>query len=150
MTLGLELVTTLTVRLDEQHIIGATPHGFRRVSPVLGGTFEGPRLNGVILPGGADWNLALADGSIEFYARYTLRADDGALISVLNEGVERRVMAKLFAGEPPDFSVPMYGRTAPKFEVEDGPHSWLRTSLFVAELSLGGPNQALLAVYEVT
>ena len=149
MSIALEYVTTITVHLDAQHVIGQTTKGLRRVSPILGGTVAGPRLNGEVLAGGADWNLALADGSIEFYARYTLRAHDGTLISVVNEGIERRVMAKLFAGEAPDFSVPMYGRTIPRFEVAPGPHEWLMHSLFVAELSLGGPNRAVLSVHEV-
>ncbi len=150
MTLGLEHLTTITVQLDDQHVIGQTPHGFRRVSPVIGGSFEGARLSGIVLPGGADWNLVLADGSIEFHARYTLATHDGVLISVTNEGIERRVMAKLFAGELADLSEPMYGRTVPRFEVGDGRYSWLAASIFVAELTLGRPAEAILDVFEVT
>ena len=37
--------------------IGAVPHGTRRTAPLGGGTFEGPRLRGTILPGSADWQL---------------------------------------------------------------------------------------------
>ncbi|KAB2882429.1 MAG: DUF3237 domain-containing protein, partial [Pseudorhodoplanes sp.] len=33
--------------------LGATPYGERRVINILGGTVEGPRLRGTILPGGA-------------------------------------------------------------------------------------------------
>ena len=150
MTLGLDHVTTLTIRLDEQHVVGQTPRGLRRVSPVLSGTFDGPRLRGEVLPGGADWNLALPDGSIEFDARYTLRTHDGVLISVFNQGIERSVMAKLFAGQPPEPGQPMYGRTIPRFEVADGVYGWLNRSLFAAELNLGGPNTAVLHVYEIT
>jgi Protein of unknown function (DUF3237) len=149
MSLQLDHVTTLTIQLGEQHVIGTTPRGLRRVSPVLSGTAEGPRLGGEVLPGGADWNLVLADGSIEFHARYTIRADDGTLISVTNDGLEREVMAKMFAGQPPDLSRGMYGRTAPKFEVTEGAHGWLNRSLFVAELNLGRKNEAILHVYEV-
>lgn len=150
MTLGLEHVTTLTIRLDDQHVIGMTPRGLRRVSPIVSGSFDGPRLRGEVLPGGADWNLALPDGSIEFDARYTLRTHDGVVIAVFNQGIERAVMVKLFAGEPPDMSQPMYGRTIPRFEVADGPYGWLNRSLFAAELNLGGPNTAVLHVYEIT
>jgi Protein of unknown function (DUF3237) len=143
-------MTTITIQLGERLVIGDTPHGLRRVSPILSGVAAGPRLTGEIIPGGADWNLVLADGSIEFHARYTLRTHDGTLISVTNEGIERSVMARLFNGEPPDFSKPMYGRTLPRFEVGPGPYSWLSQSLFVAELSLGGKDQAVLDVYEIT
>ena len=61
VNLGLDHVTTMTIRLDEQHVIGQTPRGLRRVSPVLSGTFDGPRLRGEVLPGRDDWNLALPD-----------------------------------------------------------------------------------------
>jgi Protein of unknown function (DUF3237) len=150
MTLGLDHVTTLTIRLDQQYVVGRTPHGVRRVSPILSGTFDGPRLRGEVLPGGTDWNLALPDGSIEFDARYTLRTHDGVTIAVFNQGIERSIMAKLFAGQHPDMSRPMYGRTIPRFEVADGPYGWLNRSLFAAELALGGPNTAILHVYEIT
>lgn len=148
--IGLDHLTTITIQLGERLVIGDTPRGLRRVSPILSGAAVGPRLTGEVLAGGADWNLVLNDGSIEFHARYTVRADDGTLISVTNEGIERSVMARLFAGEPPDLSAPMYGRTLPKFEVGPGPYSWLSQSLFVAELSLGRKDEAVLDVYEIT
>jgi hypothetical protein len=149
VALRLDHVTTLTVALSEQQQIGPTKHGWRRVSPVAGGAAVGPRLTGEVLPGGADWNLVLPDGSIEFDARYTIRADDGTLILVNNVGIERAQMAKLFAGSPIDPDAPFYARTLPRFEVGPGPHEWLAWSLFVAELSLGGPGVAVLDVYEV-
>jgi hypothetical protein len=50
--------------------------------PVGGGTFEGPRLRGTIVPGSADWQLLRSDGVLEMDLRFTLRTDDGALISM--------------------------------------------------------------------
>ena len=38
----------------------------------------------------------------------------------------------------------------PRFEVADSPYGWLNRSLFAAELNLGGPNTAVLHVYEIT
>jgi hypothetical protein len=35
--------------------IGATPRGTRRYYPAIGGSFEGPRLRGEVLPDGGDW-----------------------------------------------------------------------------------------------
>jgi Protein of unknown function (DUF3237) len=150
VSLRLEPLTKLNIQLGEPQVIGTTPRGLRRISPILSGTAEGQRLSGEVLPGGADWNLVLADGSIEFHARFTIRTADGTLISVTNDGLERDVMAKMFAGSPPDMSRGMYGRTAPKFEVSDGSFAWLTRSLFVAELNLGGKDQAILHVFEVT
>jgi hypothetical protein len=34
--------------------VGVVPHGIRRTAPLRGGTFEGPRLRGTILPGSAN------------------------------------------------------------------------------------------------
>ena len=62
-----------------------------RVIPIVGGTFEGPRFSGVILPGGADWqSVRVTDGVARLDARYTLRHDDGTLVTVLNRGATAR------------------------------------------------------------
>jgi hypothetical protein len=37
--------------------LGNTPYGERRIIDILGGTVEGPKLKGKILPGGADWQI---------------------------------------------------------------------------------------------
>jgi hypothetical protein len=42
--------------------VGAVPSGNRRIFDVTGGSFEGPRLRGKILPSGADWLLLGSDG----------------------------------------------------------------------------------------
>src|SRR5262249_54436995 len=85
--------------------IGDTPHGFRRVIPVLSGKVSGPRLNGRVLPGGADFQYWHADGGSEIHARYVIEADSGGRVYVENSGVRRgspEVMAKLRRGEPVD------------------------------------------------
>jgi Protein of unknown function (DUF3237) len=74
MTLRLATAPVLTV--------GAVPHGTRTIYPITGGAFEGPRLRGKVLPGGADWALLRADGALELDLRITLETDDGALIAV--------------------------------------------------------------------
>ena len=67
--------------------VGAVPHGIRRTAPLAGGTFEGPRLRGAILPGSADWQLLRPDGVLEMDLRFTLETDDGALISMSSFGL---------------------------------------------------------------
>jgi len=108
----------------------------RRVMPIVGGTFNGPRFSGVILPGGADWqSVRVADGVAHLDARYTLRHDDGTLVTVFNRGVRRgppEVMARLAAGEFVEPSL-YYFRAAPRFEVQDGPHRWLADHVFVCQ-----------------
>ena len=43
---------------------GMTPYGERRIINILGGTVEGPKLKGRILPGGADWQIVRTDGVV--------------------------------------------------------------------------------------
>ena len=46
---------TMTLSVAGMQPIGATPNGNRRVGLVSGGKFQGPKLRGTVLPGGADW-----------------------------------------------------------------------------------------------
>jgi len=59
--------------------LGQTPYGERRIIDIQGGTVEGPRLNGKVLPGGADWLLVRADGVGDLDVR-------GILVKLLREG----------------------------------------------------------------
>jgi hypothetical protein len=113
--------------------LGTTHLGRRRIIPITGGTVEGPRLRGKVLPGGADWQIIRADGVAELEARYTLEAEDGALISVVNRGFRHgppEVIRKLIAGEPVDPGA-YYFRCAPAFETAAPAHQWLARTVFV-------------------
>jgi hypothetical protein len=129
----LELAFEAHVLVDPRIDVGQTPHGLRRIIPITGGTFEGPRLRGRVLPGGADWQVHRSDGVAEIYARYMLEADDGGLIYVVNQGIRHapaEVLARLNAGEAVDPAL-VYFRTSPTFETASGPHDWLMRSMFV-------------------
>ena len=84
----LEFVLQLRVHISEPYTIGETAHGRRIVIPITGGSFEGPSLKGTILSGGADYQLANADGTrTELEAIYSIRTDDGVNIHVRNRGL---------------------------------------------------------------
>ena len=57
------------VTVATPQIIGQSSRGLRRVVPITGGTFEGPRIRGRVVPGGADWQVVRPDGvlSIVFF-----------------------------------------------------------------------------------
>jgi len=78
---------TLTAHLETPQLAGDTPYGGRKIVMVTGGTFEGDRLRGKILPGGGDWALTRADGSLVLDVRLMLEADDGARIYMTYRGV---------------------------------------------------------------
>jgi hypothetical protein len=129
--------------------VGQTPRGRRRVVPILGGSFSGPRLRGRVLPG-ADWQFERGDGVLEAEARYELQLDDGTVVSVVNRGIRRapaEVMQRLAAGEPVE-PESYYFRTTPSFEAPAGPHEWLNGSLFLAS-GERRPDTVLLRVFEV-
>ena len=75
----------------------------RRYVPLTGGTFHGRAgLEGVVLPGGADWQRVHPTGAIELDAHYVLRTVDGRTVEVRSKGVRRAdsdVLVRLAAGE---------------------------------------------------
>lgn len=82
--------------------LGPGPHGERRYVPLLGGSVSGPALNGEIVPGGVDWQIARADGALDISAHYVIRTTDGALVEVQSQGLRHgppAVMARLARGE---------------------------------------------------
>jgi hypothetical protein len=122
------------VRIGAPQELGLVDGLRKRIIPITGGEVAGPRLSGKVLPGGADWQSIRPDGVADIWARYTLEADDGSLISVTNPGYRRgppEVLARVAAGENVDPAL-YYFRTTPRFETRsDGPFGWLNGSVFV-------------------
>ena len=133
MTPSPDFIGQVDVAVAAPVLVGHTPLGERRLIPILGGRLTGPRIEGEVLPGGADFQLIRPDGVAEIEARYTLRLADGALVYVVNRGLRHAApedMARLLRGEP----VPperVYFRTAPAFETAAPAHAWLQRSLFL-------------------
>jgi hypothetical protein len=148
---GLDYVFDLDVQVGPAQELGEYGGGRRRVIPITGGALRGPGLNGVVLPGGADWQTLRPDGLTLLQARYTIRMDEGSVIGVINTGVRRAAPAiarRLAAGEIVDPAL-YYFRATPVFEVGvGGPWQWLAESLFV---SAGErlPELVRLKVYKV-
>jgi hypothetical protein len=113
----LEFAMQLKVTTGDAYSCGETQHGQRIVIPITGGTFEGPKLKGTILNGGADYQLVnKALGRTELEAIYCIRTDDGICIHVRNRGI-------IAEG---------YFKCAPQFEAPaDSKYAWLNNALFV-------------------
>jgi Protein of unknown function (DUF3237) len=129
---------------------GDTPAGKRRVINILGGTVSGPRFNGTILPGGADWQVIRADGVADISARYTIQAESGSLVLVNSDGVRHgppEVIAALAAGEDVD-PARYYFRTAMRFETGGADVDWLNRIVAVAS-GRREKNAVVLDVFEV-
>jgi hypothetical protein len=151
MSPGLEFEFRMRVQIGAPLDQGVWDGQRRRIVPIAGGTFEGSRFSGTILPGGADWqSVRVIDGVARLDARYTLRHEDGTLVSMVDRGVRRgpaEVMAQLAVGEVVDPSL-YYFRTTPRFEVPDGPHRWLADHVFVCRGSRR-PDAVELEVFRV-
>jgi len=125
---------TLTLSVTGLQPIGATPNGNRRVGLVAGGRFEGPKLRGIVLPGGADWIIGRPDGSTTLDVRIVLETDDGAAIGMTYRGMRHGpedVMARVNAGQ--DYVDPSlyYFRTSVVFETAAPKYDWLNRIISV-------------------
>ena len=133
VTPRLERLFRAVVEIGVPLSVGVTPLGERRIIPITGGSFEGEKLAGEVLPGGADWQIVRSDGTALLEARYTLRTRDGALVYVRNRGVRSgppEVLARLKRGEAVD-PVRYYFRTRPEFETGAPQYAWLNDLLAV-------------------
>lgn len=118
----LEFAYDATVLLAHDVPHGRTPLGSRTRAPIAGGHFAGPRIDGRVLAGGADWQLERADGYLVLEADYFMEASDGTQIRVHNKGLWHSPTGDW----PADYAL-----TTPEFEVAIGPHDWLNRHVFV-------------------
>ncbi|MEV4249774.1 DUF3237 domain-containing protein [Streptosporangium canum] len=150
MSLELAPLAAFRVELDPILELGDSPWGRRRIINIAGGSFEGPRLSGEILPGGADWQVVHHDASASIDTRYTLRTHDGVLIYLQTTGIRHgppEVMARLARGEevnPAEY----YFRLFCRFETGAPAYRWLNRSLAVAS-GMRTSDAVLYDAYEV-
>ena len=129
----LEFAFEERVTIDPAVVLGNTDLGHRQFIAITGGSVTGPRLKGKVLPGGFDYQLTYsASDCTQLSADYFLKADDGTLIHVFNEGL-------VCPGAPRAIF-------RPKLEAPKGAHSWLTHSTFVATLELEGKPPEVPAV----
>jgi hypothetical protein len=140
----LEFALQLKVTLGQAFSIENTQHGRRTVIPITGGTFEGPGIKGTIINGGADYQLANAQGRTELEAIYCIKTDDGIYIHVRNRGIIANT-------KDANGNQSFYFRAAPQFEAPaDSKYGWLNNALFVCAPSFSqGFNGIVLNVWKV-
>jgi Protein of unknown function (DUF3237) len=118
-----EFVFEEYVTLAPVVVQGETAMGHRQFIPITGGKVAGPRLNGEVMPGGWDYQLRLPSGCGSLSADYFLKASDGAIIRVLNQG---------FSCGAPGQGERSYA--IPRFEAPKGPHDWMTRGSFVSTI----------------
>jgi hypothetical protein len=131
-------------------IVVATPGAFRRVGVVPGGRFEGERLSGVVLQGGADWQDVRTDRSVTLDVRLVLKTTDEAMIGMTYRGLRHgppEALARLDRGETVD-PAEYYFRTACFFETASKRYGWLNEILAVG-LGHRYPDAPVYSVFEL-
>ncbi|MDR3453073.1 MAG: DUF3237 domain-containing protein [Rhodoferax sp.] len=128
----IELKPLFTIKADVDapaQLVGAVPHGYtRRVMCVAGGRFEGERLRGRVLPGGADVVLERPDGGLHLDVRLVLETNAGELVYMTYNGRRNgptpEIMQKIVNREP----IPKgadYFRVLVQFETAAPALKWL-------------------------
>lgn len=141
---------TLHVDLADPEVISNGPHGARRVIRVLGGRFTGERLEGEILPGGADFQLVRPDGVAEIDVRVMLRTTQGSLIYLTGRGLRHgpaQALQALQSGAAVD-PAEYYFRETLFFETDAQELVWLNRVVTVASGERYA-NSAVIHVFEV-
>lgn len=128
-----EFLFTITLDVDVLNL-GDTPYGSRRIARFGSGSFAGPNLKGVVLPGGAGWMLMRRDDVLEIEVRVTLETDDRQQIYMSWKGFRhgpKEVIERLNRGEVVDPAT-YYFRTTPYFETASEKYAWMNRICAIA------------------
>jgi Protein of unknown function (DUF3237) len=109
----------LDLVLDRGLANNVGPVGVNRVVvPVLGGTFEGPKLKGAVIGPSGDWIVARPDGSSVLDLRLLLQTDDAQKIYMACRGIA--------------YTLPggtLFARILPMFETGAAKYLWLNNAV---------------------
>lgn len=131
------LIFEIEIPLDRAAEIGLTQYGMRRVAVGLEGSVTGAKFSGTVRPGALDFELTLANETIEIEQALVLQAADGSYIYARNAGTGRDARDVRIVM---DFEAP-----------NESAHAWLNSGKFVARRQLNAAANALsLRVYDVS
>ncbi|MED3690741.1 DUF3237 domain-containing protein [Peribacillus butanolivorans] len=150
MGINVKHIFTANIQVDDPIEVGNVGTGIRRVIPITGGTFSGPEIKGIVLPGGADYQMIRYDGMTEALAHYTIQTEEGVLIYVVNKGYRhgpKEIIERMIQGE----EVPIgsyYFKTSPLFETGSEEYAFLNRNIFVGE-GFRRPSDVQMKFYQV-
>lgn len=148
---SLEHLCDLAVTIASPVEVGHTPAGLRRMIPITGGTVTGPRMNGKVLAGGADFQLILGGGTqAHLDARYVIELDDGSRVFVQNTALRVASLEnsqRIMQGQPVNTDE-VYFRCQPKLEATMPAWAWLNESQFIGT-GRRAPDGVFLSFYRV-
>lgn len=135
-TPGLEFLYTVNATLGESWSYGDFGMGSRVAIPIIGGSFEGPKMSGTVQNLGADWGVVDTTGVFWPDTRYNLRTDDGADIYIQTNGPSQ-----------PDGSILLRG----VFQTGDPEYTWLNyvVAMGVLRTPTSGGNYVVIDMWHV-
>ena len=145
-----DLEVSVSAPIDAGVLMGLGTQGRRRIIPITGGIVTG-RIQGRVLPGGADFQRVPNDTTADLDARYLIALEGdyaGEHVFVMNRALRRATpedVQRLLKGEPvnPDR---VYFRCAPVFEVSTPRLQWLTENIFVGA-GARAPNGVSISFY---
>lgn len=136
--------------VDRPASFGDSGEGVRRIIPISGGVVSG-EISGRVLPGGADWQSVLPDGTIELSAHYALEFEDGARVEVTSIGLRAappEIVEALNRGETVDPDS-YYFRTHMRLRTGHPDYAHLNKQLYVGK-GARAPAGVRIEVFRVT
>ena len=144
-----DFLFTIRISVDDLYDIGATPFGTRHIDMLGEGSFEGPKLRGVVI-GGMDQKIFRSDGAMHPNVRLVLKTDDEALIYMSYTGIRhgsKEVMERIASGEEVDPSE-YYLRNTPYFETSAPQYDWINRIVSVG-VGRRMPDHAAYDIFEI-
>ena len=133
-SIAVEYLGRATFEIGPRVIVEAGPQGTRAIVPVVGGTFEGPKIQARLSPPAGDWITMRPDCSYKLDVRVTWVTADDAAILMTYSGIGHLTESGSTI------------RSAPLFEVGDPRYAWLNG---IQAVGIGGRTGESLVVYEI-
>ena len=146
-----EFLFRMALSAGAPQMVGTARNGELRIVPVTGGTLEGPRFNGEVLPGtAADWLRVDPDGTAHMDVRLALKAASGSIAYMHYSGIRTgapEVLARLNGGQAVD-PADYYFRIAIRFETGAADLAWMNKviAVGVGQRPPSGPTYDVYAV----
>ena len=144
-----DFLFTIRISVNYLYDIGATPFGTRHIDMLGEGSFEGPKLRGVVI-GGIDQKIFRSDGAMNPNVRLVLKTDDEALIYMSYTGIRhgsKEVMERIASGKKVDTSE-YYLRNTPYFETSAPQYDWINRIVSVG-IGRRMPDHAAYDIFEI-
>jgi hypothetical protein len=140
-----EFIWEAKVKVGSMINVGESKRGTRRIIPITGGTFHGPKIKGEVLPAGEDWQLVRPDGDTELSARYLLKTNDGYIFQIQNQALMHtdNTVKSFYCKSVLDIEAP-----------SNSPYNYLNHAVFLGTLTIptlkpGEEPYVIISMYKV-